>query len=272
MSRTCGTLVGMTEPVGDTPTAAVAPAPRRRWSTLLLAGDLAALWPAMVGAFILVLAIAFAMSFHGLFVFGREVMEWALGLCILAPLGLDVLSMVGLLATFIVRDAPARVRAYMWAMFGSTVVLSVAGNATAAMVLLAGDAPVSLDVRGWTYRQVAAVVGAAVWPVAAAAALHALIVVRRHLDRRRDKVRHDDAEAEQAAAAETALQSSAIVLAAAGTTVSDILAELELGEEQRRSVERWTKPVRDALAPSRNGHTVKTATRPVKTTPPGRAT
>lgn len=244
-----------------TVTPTVAPAPTRRWYTPLLAGDLAALWPAIVVAFLGVLVIAFAMSFHGLFTFGRKIMQWEPWLSSLAPVGLDVLSMVGLLATFIVRDAPWRVRAYMWAMFGATVALSVAGNAVAAVVAFDGVAAVSLDPSRWGYRQVGAVIGAAVWPAAAAAALHTLIVVRRHLDERRDKVRQATDDARQADAAEQLLRARAIELAATGATAAAITTELGLDESKRRTVERWTEPIRTALAASRNGAPAKTTTR-----------
>lgn len=242
-------------------TQPVATPPVRRWYTPLLAGDLVALWPALVVAFVGVLVIAFAMSYHGLFVFGREIMRWAPWLCALAPIGLDVLSMVGLFATFIVRDANWRVRAYMWTMFGATVALSVAGNAVAAIVLFDAVAGVSLDFSQWGYRQVGAVVGAAVWPAASAAALHALIVVRRHLDRKRDKVNTVAERVERERIAEEALQARAILLAVEGATAAAITELLDLDPSKRRTVERWTEPVRTALAGAKTAVPAKTTTK-----------
>lgn len=274
-----------------------APTTPRRWYTPLLAGDLAALWPAIVVAFIGVLAIAFAMSYHGLYVFGERIMNWPFYLCVLAPVGLDVFSLVGLLATFLTRDAGWRVRLYCWVALLFTVALSIGGNAIAAYSLLTPVAPVADTTFRWGLPQVSAVSGAAIWPALSAVALHVLIVVRRHLDDRRDKVRQAEAQRraaaereaeearrvaaaqaqrERAAAAERQTlaeaearqaerraadaearlralgeqlqRARAIDLAAEGKAVSDILTALSLDESSRRTVERWTKPVRDALA------------------------
>lgn len=235
----------------DTPTAVThdAPAaPRRRWFGPLVAGDLAALWPAIVVAFLGVLGIAFGMSFHGLFVFGELVMTWALGLCIAGPIGLDVFSMLCLIATFLTRDAAWRIRSYCWLALLGTVAVSITGNAISAYALLDADAARRGTAFTWGYQQVSAVIGAAFWPALAAIALHVLIVVRRHLDEVRDTARQDVAEAAAAEAVEQVQRGRAIELAASGTTVPDILTDLGLEETQRRTVERWTKPVRDAVA------------------------
>lgn len=232
----------------------VAPPPERRWYGSVIAGDLAALWPAIVVAFLAVLAVAFGMSFHGLFKFGELIMGWALGLCIAAPIGLDVFSLLSLIATFLTRDARLRVRAYCWGFLIGTVALSIAGNGVSAYAILDAVAARRGEEFTWGYAQVSAIVGAAFWPLLSAIALHLLIVVRRHLDERRDKERQDAAAAERAALeverlaeVERGLEARAVVLAAGGTTVSEILDELDLEESQRRNVERWTKPVRDAL-------------------------
>lgn len=247
----------MTEPVAvesdDSGTAmSEAEPPRLRgWYAPLFAGDLAALWPAIVIAFLGVLAIAFAMSYHGLFVFGERIMGWMLGLCITAPIGVDVFSLVGLLATFLTRDATWRVRLYCWLAFLSTVALSVAGNAISAYALLDLDAARRGAGFEWGYRQVSAIVGAAFWPALSAIALHVLIVVRRHLDGRRDSARLAAETARAAEDGEKLLQADAIVLAAAGATAVDIRKKLGLGEERQRTVERWTETIRAALAAPR---------------------
>lgn len=258
----------------------VAPTPARRWFAPLLAGDLAALWPAIVVAFVGVLVIAFAMSYHGLFVFGDVIMRWVTGLSIMAPIGVDVFSLVGLLATFLTRDAPWRVRAYCWIAFGFTVALSIAGNAISAYALLDADAARRNQDFTWGYQQVSAIAGAAFWPALSAVALHVLIVVRRHLDDLRDRVRHaaemaerEAREAERLAEIERGLEARAVVLAAGGATVSDILIDLDIDDAQRRNVERWTKPVRDALANGKPAAPAKAATRRVtsRTAPDGAA-
>lgn len=241
-------------------TQPVAPPNARRWYAPLFAGDLAALWPAIVVAFLGVLMIAFAMSYHGLFVFGERIMGWMLGLCITAPIGVDVFSLVGLLATFLTRDATWRVRLYCWLAFLSTVALSVAGNAISAYAILDLDAARRGAGFEWGYRQVSAIIGAAFWPALSAIALHVLIVVRRHLDGRRDRVRQRDDEAKAAEDAEKQLQADAILLAATGATAADIRKELKLPVEKQRTVERWTETVRAALAGSKPAAVAKAAT------------
>jgi hypothetical protein len=238
----------------------VEPEPRRHWYTALLTGELESMWPAIVTAFVGVLVIAFAVSYHGLFTFGERIMGWAAWLCLVAPIGLDVFSIVGLLATFLTHDAPWRVRLYCWTAFGFTVLLSVAGNAISAFRVLDLSAGVAHQPFVWGYQQVSAVAGAAVWPALSAVALHVLIVVRRHLDRKRDKVNNVAEEAKRAEEAEVVLQSRAIVLAVSGATAADIRKELRLAPERQRSVERWTEPVRRVLAEPRPAVAAKSAT------------
>lgn len=254
------TTAGSPPPPSEAVTQADAPTPKRRWYAPLLAGDLEAMWPAIVVAFLGVLVIAFALSYHGLFTFGERIMGWSPWLCAVAPIGLDVFSIVGLLATFLTHDAPWRVRLYCWLAFGFTVLLSVAGNAIStfrALDLVAGvaDQPFS-----WGYQQVSAVSFASVWPALSAIALHVLIVVRRHLDRKRDKVINVADAARQAEVAEKLLQADAIMLAATGATAAAIRAELKLPVERQRTVERWTETVRAALAGSKPAAVAKAAT------------
>jgi len=253
----------MTQPATDP----AAPASARPWYAPLFAGDLAALWPAIVVAFLGVLAIAFAMSYHGLFVLGERIMGWPVYLCVVAPIGLDVFSLVGLLATFLTRDAHWRVRLYCWGALLFTVALSIGGNAVSAFWLLDRVAVADGTPFRWGYAQVSAVAFAAVWPVLSAVALHVLIVVRRHLDTRGDRARQAEEEALQAAeaakaeqVAEEALQARAIVLAIEGASAADIRKKLGLGEEKQRTVERWTETVRSALAAARTPAVAKAAT------------
>jgi hypothetical protein len=245
---------------------------RRPWYAPLFAGDLAALWPAIVVAFLGVLAIAFAMSYHGLFVLGERIMGWPVYLCIVAPIGLDVFSLVGLLATFLTRDAHWRVRLYCWGALLFTVALSIGGNAVSAFWLLDRVARLADVTFRWGYAQVSAVAFAAVWPVLSAVALHVLIVVRRHLDTRGDRVRQ--AEEKERAAAEAAkaeedeeqvLQARAIIRAAEGASAAAIVEELGIPESKQRTYERLTKPIRDALAAAPKAAVAAKAT-PRKTT------
>lgn len=220
----------------------------RPWWRPLLSGDVAALWPAAVVAFAAVLVIGFTMSYHGLFEFGAVIMSWQTALCALAPIGVDLFSIVTLLATFLTHDARWRVRTYMWLALGCTVAVSVAGNALAEIAVAHAAADRAQKEFTWGYQQFSSVAGAAIWPFVYALALHVLIVVRRHLDGRHDKiVKLSQREADDAAA-EQLLRARAIELAAAGTTVTDIVAALELDPTKRRTVERWTETVRAALA------------------------
>lgn len=239
------------EPPVTQPDAAPAARPTEPWYASLVRGDLTALWPAIVFAFIGVLAIAFGMSFHGLFVFGEVIMGWVTGLCIAGPIGLDVFSMLALLATFLTRDAAWRIRAYCWLALLGTVALSVTGNAVSAYALLDADAARRGVTLAWGYQQFSAVLGAAFWPALSAIALHVLIVVRRHLDERRDTVRQIAVERDRADAEERLTRAAAIELAAKGTSAADIVKELGLDTKRTRSVERWTEDIRSALAAPR---------------------
>ncbi len=221
-----------------------------------------------------VVAVTFVLSYHGLYENAARVVHLPEPLAILVPVGIDVFSLCCLTATFLLRDAPLRTRLYSWLMFGLTVAVSVAGNAVYAVSDVQRRAGTT-DVA-WGYLQLAAVIGAALWPAFSAGALHLLIVVRRHMERQRDKARQAAAEAEReareqaaaidrAAAAVALVKARAIVLAADGATVTEILTKLDLFEAQRRTVERWTKPVRDAMAAPRNGAAVKVASKRVST-------
>lgn len=242
----------------DTTQVGVAPVSQRRWYAPLMTLDIAAMWPAMVTAFGALLVIGFTMSFHGLFVFGDKIMHWATPLCALAPVGIDVFSILALLATFLTRESPLTVRAYVWSVFGSSVALSIAGNALAEVALATERAHGTGLAFDTSAEQVSALVGAAVWPVFYAVALHTLIVVRRAIDRKRANALAVAERLATEAKVEQGLEVRAVRLAAGGSSVAEIMAELELPEGQKRTVERWTKPIRDAL---------KAAAEPVKPTP-----
>jgi hypothetical protein len=232
----------------DTAPATDAVPARTAWYARLVSGDIAALWPAAVIAFGAVLAIGFVMSYHGLFVFGDTIMHWASALCALAPIGVDLFSIVTLLATFLTHDAPWRVRMYMWLALGCTVALSVAGNALAELAVAHAAAAKAHQDFTWGYQQFSSVAGAAIWPFVYALALHVLIVVRRHLDSRNDKIKELSLRADAEAAAEQLLRARAIELAATGATAAEIVSALELDPSKRRTVERWTESIRAALA------------------------
>jgi hypothetical protein len=233
--------------LNDTTQTDVAPVSHRRWYAPLMTLDITAMWPAMVAAFGVLLIIGFTMSFHGLFVFGDKIMHWATALCALAPIGIDVFSILALLATFLTREAPRRIRAYVWIVFGFSVALSIAGNALAEVALATERAGKTGLVFDASAEQVSALVGAAVWPAFYAVALHTLIVVRRAIDRKRaDEATLAERLATEAKV-EQGLEVRAVRLAAGGSSVAEIMAELELPDGQKRTVERWTKPIRDAL-------------------------
>lgn len=120
-------------------------------------------------------AITFTLSFHGLDDYGNRVA--GLGrLSPLVPLGVDGLTLVAVAATYLLRFAPWRVRAYAWFVFGVAMALSVAGNLSHANAR-------RLSAEGWA--------GAAAWPVLFALASHLLIVVRRWMTRLRPALEPD---------------------------------------------------------------------------------
>ena len=74
-----------------------------------------------------VAAVTFVISFHGLNLFGRDVMRLS-GLSPLVPAGVDLAALVALLASHLRRGESLGRRAYAWAVFAVTAALSVAGN------------------------------------------------------------------------------------------------------------------------------------------------
>jgi len=224
---------------------AVAPRRTEPQTATLDAVDWARWYPALMWFAAGVVLVTFVLSYHGLYEFAAGVVHLPTELAILVPVGVDVFSLCCLAATFLTRDAHWRVRLYCWSMFGFTVAVSIAGNAVYAVSDVQRRASDS-TVR-WGYLQFAAVIGAALWPVFSAGALHLLIVVRRHMERQRDKIKTAVAQAHDEADEEERQQARALVLAAEGATVPDILVDLGLGYDKRRTVERWTRPIRDAV-------------------------
>lgn len=244
--------------VRDTMPPNDAPTVDRPTRSPLDATDWSRWYPALMWFAAGVVAVTFVLSYHGLYEFSVDVAHLPPTLAVIVPVGVDVFSLCCLAATFLLRDAPWLTRLYSWLMFGSTVAVSVAGNAVYAVS--------DVERRGaqaWGYLQYAAVVGAALWPAFSAGALHLLIVVRRNMERQRDTDRRAVATARAQHDAEERQQARALVLAAGGAPVSDILIDLGLDESRRRAVERWTKPIRDALAAPRPAVAAKSLRRGV---------
>ncbi len=144
---------------------------------------------ALLSFTVVVAAVTFVLSFHGLSDYGARVagigglMSW------LVPIGVDGLTLCAVAATFLLRHSQFHVRAYAWAVFGVAVAASVAGNVSHA------------ESRHLTWD---GQVGAAAWPVLLALASHLVIVTRRALEQPR--------RTEQPAAAEpTAVPATPIV-------------------------------------------------------------
>jgi hypothetical protein len=120
--------------------------------------------PVLVAVTALVAVVTFALSALGLFGFGHDGMRLAIEFAWMVPLGVDLLSVAGMIATYALRNSRLRRRVYAWAVFGFAVAASVAGNEAHAVerhLAPAGMAAASLP------------------PVFLALAVHLLIVVRR---------------------------------------------------------------------------------------------
>lgn len=74
-----------------------------------------------------VAAVTFAVSFHGLNGYGLDVMRLG-GMSPLVPIGVDLASLVALLAAHMRTGERWTRRAYAWIVFATTAGLSVAGN------------------------------------------------------------------------------------------------------------------------------------------------
>lgn len=116
-----------------------------------------------------VVAVTFALSFYGLEDFGRTGMGLPRWLSPFVPIGVDLFSLCGIAATYLLRRAEWRVQLYAWCVFLVPSGLSVAGNIAHA------------EHRGLATP---GVVGAAVAPVILALATHLVVVVRREVEKR----------------------------------------------------------------------------------------
>lgn len=127
---------------------------------------------ALIGFTVLVAAVTFVLSFHGLDDYGRRVAHMS-RLSPLVPIGVDGLTLVAVMATSILRHAPLHVRAYAWFVFAISVALSVAGNLSHAIA----------DHLTWQGE-----IGSAAWPMLLAVASHLVIVTLRARERQREGV------------------------------------------------------------------------------------
>lgn len=196
----------------------------------------AALWVLIAFAG-LVAAITFVLSFAGLDDYGRTVAGEG-HLSALVPLGVDGLTLVGVVATYMLRTAPWHVRAYAWGVFAIALGASIAGNLSHALAH-------HLSRQGQ--------VGAAAWPVFLALASHVVIVVRRRQEPRRIPAAVTDAvvdtetvDADERATRRLTPEAYAIQQARRGWSTGRIQKALaERGDEvHTRTVARWTEEVR----------------------------
>lgn len=115
----------------------------------------------------LVATATFVLSAHGLIDYGRNVAGVPSDMAWLLPVGIDLLSVAAIAATFVLRGAPLRYRVYSWSVFGVTVVASIGGNLAHA------------DYRHLSWQ---GSIGATIWPVLLAFTVHLLIVVWRYIE------------------------------------------------------------------------------------------
>lgn len=120
-------------------------------------------------------ALAYAINAWQVFGFASHVWHLPFVLCMGAAVVADALSLSGLFATYLLRNAPRRVRAYAWSVFLGMTGLSIAAAESFASWR---RLPVAQQADGEAFSaQVAA--GAIV--VALAFATHLLIVANRHV-------------------------------------------------------------------------------------------
>jgi hypothetical protein len=132
---------------------------------------------ALIGCTILVAAVTFVLSFHGLDDYGRRVARLTY-LSPLVPIGVDGLTLVAVAATSILRHAPWHIRAYAWLVFAISVGLSVAGNLSHAVA----------EQLTWQGE-----IGAAASPLLLALASHLVIVTLRAIERQQEAQRASQA-------------------------------------------------------------------------------
>lgn len=124
-------------------------------------------WAALLACTGVVIAAGFALTFHGLYGFGRHIAHWGPALAALGPIADDGLTLVAIAATFLLAHshAPRRPRVYAWFVFAVACAASVAGNTAYAMRPL----------PTWV-----GAVGAALCPLFVTLAAHLGVVCWRH--------------------------------------------------------------------------------------------
>lgn len=202
-------------------------------------------------------AVTFALSFHGLYDLLLRVAKLPMPLAILGPLGVDGLTLCAIAATFLLRGAPGRVRAYVWLVFGVATGLSVAGNVVDATVR-------KLALSG--------VIAAAVAPILLALASHLVVVARRWMERYPVVAAVPAAEPEPTATGEPdeehgaepeqrrkptsrQLRATARRRYLAGVPCSKIAADMTAAGSATsvKTIERWTKDLRQQTPPATDG-------------------
>jgi hypothetical protein len=116
--------------------------------------------------------LAYGISAWGVYGFANTVWHLPVALCVAAAVVADLLSLAGALATYVLRDAPLKVRAYTWAVFFGMTLLSFGAQEAFASARTIGDHDEHVGVPA----RIAS--GAIV--LALALAVHLLIVVRRN--------------------------------------------------------------------------------------------
>ena len=125
-----------------------------------------AAWVALIVVIVVVTAAGFALTFHGLLGYGRDLAR--LGhFAFLVPVMTDGLTIVAIMATFLLAyvAAPWRPKLYAWLVFGVANCASVAGNTSFAL-------HVHLSWQG--------AAGAALCPVFVALSAHLAIICWRY--------------------------------------------------------------------------------------------
>jgi len=165
----------------------------------------------LLGATVLVAFMTFALSFQGNDGYGQDVAKVGY-LSVLVPLGIDGLTVVAIAATFLLRHAGWRQRAYAWLVFAVSCGASIAGNLSHADHM-------HLDVQGR--------IGAAAWPAMLALTSHLTIVTLRTLDRLAKAVPSTPRRAATRPAAPRPPRSGADVQAAIVRDAEDIVRAAE---------------------------------------------
>lgn len=119
----------------------------------------------LIVATVLVIAGIFALTAHGNWGYGRDVMKLGERFALAVPVALDVLQIVAIAAAFMLARQPLRVRAYAWSVFGVANAASIAAN-------LADAQARNLPWQGW--------IGAGTLPVLLSLGVHLAVVTWRH--------------------------------------------------------------------------------------------